>query len=44
MISQPRISWTMLGANTMINMPAENKVMLAKKWVYRRSPLTYSVE
>ena len=44
MISQPRISWTMLGARTIVSMPAENSVMLAKKCVYRRSPRTYSVE
>ena len=44
MISQPRISWTMLGASTIANMPDEKSVMLAKKCVYRRSPRTYSVE
>ena len=33
----------MLGASTMPSMPAENNVREAKKWVYRRSPLTYSV-
>ncbi len=33
MISQPRMSCTMLGASTIVNMPAENNVRLAKKWV-----------
>jgi hypothetical protein len=33
MISQPRMSCTMLGAITIVSMPAENRVMLAKKWV-----------
>ena len=33
MISQPRMSCTMLGASTMHNMPAENKVRAAKKCV-----------
>ena len=40
MISQPRISWTMFSAISMINMPPENRVMAAKKCVYRRSPRT----
>ncbi|CAB4586307.1 unannotated protein [freshwater metagenome] len=44
MISQPRMSWTMFGARTMHNMPAENKVRAAKKCVYRRSPRRYSRE
>ncbi len=33
MISQPRMSCTMLGASTIVSIPHENKVMLAKKWV-----------
>ncbi len=33
MISQPRISWTMFSDMTMINMPPENSVIAAKKWV-----------
>ena len=33
MISQPRISWTMFSARTITSIPAENRVMAAKKWV-----------
>ena len=33
MISQPRINWIMFSASTITNMPAENKVSAAKKWV-----------
>jgi hypothetical protein len=33
MISQPRISWTMFGASTIVNMPALNRVIEAKKCV-----------
>ena len=33
MISQPRMNCTMFGASTMVSMPAENSVMLAKKCV-----------
>ena len=33
MISQPRMNCTMFGASTMVSMPAENRVRLAKKWV-----------
>ena len=44
MISQPRMNWTMFSARTITSMPAENSVMAAKKWVYRRSPRTYSSE
>ena len=44
MISQPRISWTMFSARTITSIRAENNVMEAKKWVYRRSPRTYSTE
>ena len=33
MISQPRISWTMFGAMTMMSMPAENSVSAPKNWV-----------
>ena len=33
MISQPRISWTMFSAISMIIMPPENSVSAAKKWV-----------
>ena len=44
MISQPRISWTMFSARTMTSIPAENRVMAAKKCVKRRSPRTYSSE
>ena len=33
MISQPRMNCTMFAASTMVSMPAENSVMLAKKWV-----------
>ncbi len=34
----------MFGASTIASMPAEKRVRLAKKWVNRRSPRTYSVE
>ncbi len=44
MISQPRISWTMFSARTITSIPALNSVRAAKKWVYRRSPRTYSSE
>ena len=44
MISQPRMSCTMFSASTIVNMPALNSVIEAKKWVYRRSPRTYSSE
>ena len=33
MISQPRMSWTMFSASTIVNMPALNSVSAAKKWV-----------
>ena len=33
MISQPRISWTMLSARTITSIPAENNVIEAKKCV-----------
>ena len=44
MISQPRMSWIMFSATTMLSMPAENNVRDAKKCVYRRSPRRYSSE
>jgi hypothetical protein len=33
MISQPRMIWIMFSASTITNMPDENSVMEAKKWV-----------
>ena len=33
MISQPRMNWTVLSARTITSMPAENKVIAAKKCV-----------
>ena len=40
MISQPRMTWIMFSARTITNMPDENSVIAAKKWVYRRSSRT----
>ena len=33
MISQPKMSWTMLDDMTITNMPLEKSVSAAKKWV-----------
>ena len=33
MSSQPRISWTMFSARTIVSMPPEKSVRAAKKWV-----------
>ena len=33
MISQPRMTWIMFSARTITNMPDENRVSAAKKWV-----------